>query len=217
LDGPAVLRRDRVAVPNGRPTGSRDTSTRYVALPDFDPGIGTLAASIVAGAATDADRARAIESHLRKHGSYTDAPPAMGTGDDSPVEDFLLGELAGHCEYFASGMVVLARSVGTEPVDHRVGGHGHAHPRDLNAEPLAGLEAIGVEPEGEVQGAPAEAPKKRGRPKKADAAAKSAAEPAARKTRGGTKQAQVIDMLRRPEGATITQIAAATGWESHTV
>jgi len=81
----------------------------------------------------------------------------------------------------------------------------------------AGLEAIGVEPECEGQGAPAEAPKKRGRPKKADAAAKSAAEPAARKTRGGTKQAQVIDMLRRPEGATITQIAAATGWESHTV
>jgi Protein of unknown function (DUF3489) len=35
--------------------------------------------------------------------------------------------------------------------------------------------------------------------------------------RAGTKQALMIDLLSRPEGATIEQIAAATGWQNHTV
>jgi hypothetical protein len=37
-----------------------------------------------------------------------------------------------------------------------------------------------------------------------------------RKTREGTKQALVIEMLRRPEGASIAEIVEATGWLSHT-
>ena len=35
------------------------------------------------------------------------------------------------------------------------------------------------------------------------------------KARQGTKQAQLIAMLRRPEGATIAQIVEATGWQPH--
>jgi hypothetical protein len=35
--------------------------------------------------------------------------------------------------------------------------------------------------------------------------------------RAGTKQALMIDMLKRPEGATVEQIAAATGWQHHTI
>jgi len=35
--------------------------------------------------------------------------------------------------------------------------------------------------------------------------------------RAGTKQATLIGMLQRPEGATIDELAAATGWLSHTV
>jgi hypothetical protein len=35
--------------------------------------------------------------------------------------------------------------------------------------------------------------------------------------RTGTKQAQMIEMLKRPEGATVEQIAAATGWQHHTI
>jgi hypothetical protein len=38
-----------------------------------------------------------------------------------------------------------------------------------------------------------------------------------RRTRENTKQARVIAMLRRPEGATIAQIQAATRWQAHTV
>jgi hypothetical protein len=35
--------------------------------------------------------------------------------------------------------------------------------------------------------------------------------------RAGTKQAQMIDMLKRPEGARVEQIAEATGWQHHTI
>jgi hypothetical protein len=35
--------------------------------------------------------------------------------------------------------------------------------------------------------------------------------------RTGTKQAKLIELLRRPEGATVAQIAAATGWQHHTI
>jgi hypothetical protein len=52
----------------------------------------------------------------------------------------------------------------------------------------------------------------------------SAGEPAsgadvtpAPKTRDGTKQAQLIAMLRRREGGTVAQIVEATGWRPHTV
>lgn len=38
-----------------------------------------------------------------------------------------------------------------------------------------------------------------------------------RKPREGTKQQQVLAMLRRPEGATVAQIMGATGWQAHTV
>jgi hypothetical protein len=38
-----------------------------------------------------------------------------------------------------------------------------------------------------------------------------------RKPREGTKQQQVLALLRREEGATIAQIIEATGWQAHTV
>ena len=34
---------------------------------------------------------------------------------------------------------------------------------------------------------------------------------------GNSKQALVIEMLKRPEGATIAQISEATGWQHHTI
>ncbi len=41
--------------------------------------------------------------------------------------------------------------------------------------------------------------------------------PAKPRTRENSKQAEVIKMLQRPEGATIGQICTATGWQAHTV
>jgi Protein of unknown function (DUF3489) len=108
----------------------------------------------------------------------------------------------------------------------------------------AGLKAIGVEPEGETGDAtgparadigataadaspavqtPVPAAESDGRPvsakRKAKAKAakpgKTAAEKAA--PRAGTKQAMMIELLKRPEGATVEQIAEATGWQHHTI
>ena len=59
------------------------------------------------------------------------------------------------------------------------------------------------------------AAKKRGRPRKAAATGADAAP--APKTRDGTKQAHVIAMLRRKQGATVAQIVEATDWRPHTV
>ncbi len=36
-------------------------------------------------------------------------------------------------------------------------------------------------------------------------------------TRAGTKQARMIELMRRPRGASIEEIAAETGWLPHTV
>ena len=36
-------------------------------------------------------------------------------------------------------------------------------------------------------------------------------------TRTGTKQAQIIALLERPEGATVAEMVAATCWQPHTV
>jgi len=59
-------------------------------------------------------------------------------------------------------------------------------------------------------------------PTDANAAAPEASEPAAApaekpRVRAGTKQAQMIAMLEAPEGATVPEIAEATGWRLHTV
>ncbi len=35
--------------------------------------------------------------------------------------------------------------------------------------------------------------------------------------RSGTKQAILIELLKRPKGATIEQMAAKTGWQAHSV
>jgi hypothetical protein len=97
-----------------------------------------------------------------------------------------------------------------------------------------GMAAIGVErddedgaPEGVTVAAtgamPAEAdsaatPAKRRAKAKAEAAKPGKAAPAEKPTRRtGTKQALMIDLLKRPEGATVEQIAAATGWQHHTI
>jgi Protein of unknown function (DUF3489) len=66
----------------------------------------------------------------------------------------------------------------------------------------------------------------RGKGKKATTTARTTSEPEAAPggeptptstPRAGTKQALIIDLLNRPEGATVEQIAAATGWQHHTI
>jgi hypothetical protein len=77
----------------------------------------------------------------------------------------------------------------------------------------AGLEAIGIEP----LAASAVASARRAKPKAEPVQTPDdtgAAKPVA--IRAGTKQAQIIAMLQRPEGATVAEIVAATSWKAHT-
>jgi hypothetical protein len=89
----------------------------------------------------------------------------------------------------------------------------------------AGLEAIGIEPEdaGDIQRGATEGARLAG---SADVEAVARSGPPAdtqhgaaerRTPRAGTKQALMIALLKRPEGATVEQIAAATGWQHHTI
>ena len=79
----------------------------------------------------------------------------------------------------------------------------------------AGLEAIGIEP---VVAKAVTAPRKATTATHADPAGSGPEEsPKTRTTRAGTKQAMIIAMLKRPEGATVAEIAAETTWLPHTV
>ncbi|WP_238365482.1 DUF3489 domain-containing protein [Mesobacterium pallidum] len=80
----------------------------------------------------------------------------------------------------------------------------------------AGLAAIGVDPEG-GDTAPKGADEVPSAEASQDTPTEPAAAPKARTPREGTKQATLIAMLRAPDGATIEEIMAATGWQSHTV
>ncbi len=102
---------------------------RYLELPPLSSAVHRIALEAVGDARSDADRARAIESYLRRTGHYTDTPPRIDPKDPrSPIEAFLLGQRAGHCEYFASAMAVLARSLGLPArlVNGLAGGHENA-------------------------------------------------------------------------------------------
>ena len=84
----------------------------------------------------------------------------------------------------------------------------------------AGLATLGVEPDSapdSSETAPDDATEAPSADTATDTAPENAPAPRARTPREGTKQAQLIAMLRTSEGATIAEIVAATGWQPHTV
>jgi transglutaminase-like putative cysteine protease/uncharacterized protein (DUF58 family) len=100
---PAVLRRE---------TGGAvlEESVESLALPPLDPRIPELAQRLTAGTDNRYDAARAIEAWLSTERTYT-----LDVADASrpdPLSAFLFDGMGGHCEYFATSMVVLARSAG---------------------------------------------------------------------------------------------------------
>jgi hypothetical protein len=79
----------------------------------------------------------------------------------------------------------------------------------------AGLKAIGIEP----VAASAVASLRKAKPHSDAEAAPTTGETNMQKPvaiRAGTKQAQIIALLQRPEGATIAEIVEATSWQAHT-
>ena len=85
---------------------------------------------------------------------------------------------------------------------------------DTRPEPTEPARAV-PEPATPEPAAEAAAPAKRRTKAKAKPAKAASSEKPT--PRAGTKQAQMIELLKRPEGATVEQIAAATGWQHHTI
>jgi protein-glutamine gamma-glutamyltransferase len=59
----------------------------------------------------DVHAARAIQEYLRNNYGYTLEEPALPPGADA-IEHFLFTTRTGHCEYFASAMVAMCRTIG---------------------------------------------------------------------------------------------------------
>jgi len=78
--------------------------------PEIPQRVRDLARQITRGATNQYDRAVAIETWLEQNLQYT--LTMVDPGDMEPIDFFLFERKKGHCEYFASAMVILARAVG---------------------------------------------------------------------------------------------------------
>lgn len=81
----------------------------YLQLPELAPEVKALAEKITENTTGSFQRVKKIEQYLRSEYEYTLEPKSEGK---SPLVDFLFVKKAGHCEYFASAMVMLTRSLG---------------------------------------------------------------------------------------------------------
>jgi transglutaminase-like putative cysteine protease len=105
----AELRGDVVAYPpwigayRGLPDGYRAPQTLRL--------VRDLAMQVTAGASNPYDRAVAIEQYLRTNFTYTLTPGAPPGGIDAE-ENFLFRSRAGYCQYFATAMADMLRSIG---------------------------------------------------------------------------------------------------------
>lgn len=86
-----------------------DVVQLYRQLPSLDPRVEDLARQITANAKTDYDKAVAIERYLRENFAYTLQLPDRTPAD--PIANFLFVRKRGHCEYFASSMAVMLRTL----------------------------------------------------------------------------------------------------------
>lgn len=83
---------------------------RYLTLPPIPERVHQLAVQLTLPERSSYDKAVAIESYLRSLPYSLDLPPPPS--DRDAVDYFLFDVRTGYCDYFASSMAVLARSVG---------------------------------------------------------------------------------------------------------
>jgi transglutaminase-like putative cysteine protease len=86
-----------------------DVLLNYTKLPPLDPRIPRLASQITASADNNYDRAVTMENYLRTHFAYSLQLSRRPPRD--PLAEFLFERRQGHCEYFASSMAVMLRSL----------------------------------------------------------------------------------------------------------
>lgn len=97
-----------------------DRPTSYAAKPTkqdlqipnrFDPRIRRLSRKLVKGSYDPFTKAQIIERHLRENYRYSFSSITESQGR-TPLSEFLFDTREGHCEYFASAMVMMLRTVG---------------------------------------------------------------------------------------------------------
>ena len=131
LRQPMIMARDDGSLRLGRPpaegfyyevygwmgdTGTADDllspseRAKYLSLPHLDSRIRELARNTVRGLDNDTDRAATVARYLRRAYGYTLELPSRHVAD--PLAHFLFVRKKGHCEYFASAMAVMLRTLG---------------------------------------------------------------------------------------------------------
>lgn len=95
---------------------------QYLQLPNrLNPAIASLAVEIVGERTHPYDKAAAIQEYLRTQFQYS---TQGGHDPAAPMDDFLFRKRVGHCEYFASAMAIMLRTVDVpaRPVNGFYGG-----------------------------------------------------------------------------------------------
>jgi protein-glutamine gamma-glutamyltransferase len=87
-----------------------EVQAMYLRLPVMDERIPHLAREITAQSSSNYDKAAAIERYLSTRYQYTLQLPRTEPKD--PLANFLFERKQGHCEYFASSMAVMLRTLG---------------------------------------------------------------------------------------------------------
>lgn len=88
---------------------SEDIRNIYLQLPKLDPRIPELAKQITARAQTPFDKTITLENYLRSQYAYN--LNLTGKPGDDPLAHFLFETRSGHCEYFASAMAIMLRTL----------------------------------------------------------------------------------------------------------
>jgi hypothetical protein len=83
---------------------------KYLQVPALDARIVELARRLTEGQTSDRSKALVLESFLKTGFGYTLDNPSGGTSD--PLSDFLFASRSGHCEYFATSLAVMLRTLG---------------------------------------------------------------------------------------------------------
>lgn len=91
------------------PVGGYELPLDALDFEELSPRIVDLAAEVM-GEGSDGERLDRLLGHLLSEYSYT--VDFVGRDGQKPLEDFLFEHKSGHCEYFASAMVLMARSQG---------------------------------------------------------------------------------------------------------
>jgi transglutaminase-like putative cysteine protease len=99
---------ENLAADNSRIYPSEILRRHATSYAGFDRRITDLAAELTRDSRTQIEIVRRIENHLRNAYSYSLDLRRVEDGD--PVADFLFNTREGHCEYFASAMVLMLRS-----------------------------------------------------------------------------------------------------------